>query len=187
MAVTIRVATAQDAEAVAALGRECVAYLQSLGDVSPPSLSAEDYLRDGFGAQPAFAGLIAERGSQAIGYLLYCPAYDLDLGGRLLSLVDLFVSAAARRQGVARRLMEAAADIGRQIGGHALLWSVYTPNTTAAAFYEQVGAQDVNDLRFMHWSVKVAGRDGGIQTPPNPRVHPTGAPGLQGNGSGVAK
>lgn len=159
MAVTIRAATAQDAYAVAALSREFAAYLQSLGDASPRSLSAQDYLRDGFGEQPAFSGLIAERESQAIGYLLYCPAYDIDLGGRILYIIDLFVSEEARRQGVGRRLMEAAADICRQMGGHALLWSVYTPNKTAATFYEKLGARHVSDLNFMYWSVRAAGRD----------------------------
>jgi GNAT superfamily N-acetyltransferase len=157
MDVTIRTAAARDAEAVAALGHEFVAYLQSLGDASPRSLSAQDYLRDGFGEQPAFSGFIAERENQAVGYLLYCPAYDIDLGGRILYIIDLFVSENARHQGIASRLMEAAADICRQMDGHALLWSVYIPNKTAAAFYEKLGAQYVNDLNFMHWSGRPPG------------------------------
>lgn len=51
MPVTIRTATAQDAESVEALGREFVAYLQSLGDAHPRILTAEEYLRDGFARQ----------------------------------------------------------------------------------------------------------------------------------------
>ena len=45
MSVTIRAATAQDAEPVAFLGRKFVAYLQALGDPNPSSLMAEEYLR----------------------------------------------------------------------------------------------------------------------------------------------
>jgi GNAT superfamily N-acetyltransferase len=153
MSVTIRSATPQDAEPVAALGREFVAYLQGLGDSHPNSLTAEDYLRDGFGANPAFAGLIAELEGQIVGYLLYCPAYDLDLGGRIFYIIDLFVREAARRQGVARALMTRTADVCREAGGQALLWSVYTPNKMAKAFYENLGAQYIKDLNFMYWSM----------------------------------
>lgn len=151
--VTIRAATRQDAESVASLGREFVAYLQTLGDPDPKSLRAEEYLRDGFGENPAFAGLIAELEGQVVGYLLYCQAYDLDLGGRVLYLIDLFVREGRRRRGVARALMETAADICRQMGGQELLWPVWVPNKMAEAFYEKLGAGYVRDLNFMHWSV----------------------------------
>ena len=150
MSVTIRAATRQDAESIALLGREFVAYLRALGDPNPRSLTAEEYLRDGFGEHPAFAGLIAELESQAVGYLLYCQAYDLDLGGRILYIIDLFVREGTRRRGVARALMEAAAEICRQMEGQELLWSVYAPNKMAAAFYEKLGAQYIRELNFMH-------------------------------------
>jgi GNAT superfamily N-acetyltransferase len=153
MSVTIRVATPQDAEPVAELGREFVAYLQDLGDRHPNSLTAEAYLRDGFSENPAFAGLIAEWEDQIVGYLLYCPAYDLDLGGRILYIIDLFVREGARCRGVARALMTTAADLCRKEGGQALLWSVYSPNKMAAAFYQKLGAKYIKDLNFMYWSV----------------------------------
>jgi GNAT superfamily N-acetyltransferase len=54
---------------------------------------------------------------------------------------------------VARALMTRAADACREAGGYALLWSVYSPNKMAAAFYEKLGAQYIKDLSFMHWSV----------------------------------
>ena len=89
MSVTIREATADDADEVALLGREFVAYLQSLGDPRPCSLNGEEYLRDGFGEDPAFSGLIAELDGEVVGFLLYCPSYDLDLGGRVIYIIDL--------------------------------------------------------------------------------------------------
>lgn len=153
MSVIIRAATAQDAEPVASLGREFVAYLQALGDPHPHCLSAEEYLRDGFGENPGFTGLIAELDGQVVGYLLYCRAYDNDLGGRILYVIDLFVQENARRRGVARVLMQEAGNICRQTGGHQLLWCVYAPNKSAAAFYEELGAKYFPNLKFMHWSV----------------------------------
>ena len=76
--------------------------------------------------------------------------YDLDLGGRILYIIDLFVREGTRRRGVARALMEAAAEICRQMEGQELLWSVYAPNKMAAAFYEKLGAQYIRELNFMH-------------------------------------
>ena len=151
MSVTIRAATPQDAESVASLAREFAAYLQSLGDLHPQRLSAAEYLRDGFGEDPAFSGLIAELNSQVVGYLLYCRAYDTDLGGRILYIVDLFVREDMRRQGVARTLMQEAGNICRHAGGHELLWAVYVPNKAAAAFYENLGAKYFQSLKYMHW------------------------------------
>ena len=153
MSVTVRAATPQDAESVASLGREFVAYLQSLGDPHPHCLSVAEYLRDGFGNDPAFSGLIAELDGKVVGYLLYCRMYDNDLGGRMLYIIDLFVREDTRRRGVARALMQEARNICRQAGGHGLLWAVYAPNQTAAAFYETLGAKPIQRLKFMHWSV----------------------------------
>jgi len=153
MSVIIRTATPHDAEAVASLGREFVAYLHALGDQHPHCLSAEEYLRDGFGEDPAFSGLIAELGGQVVGHLLYCRAYDNDLGGRTLYVIDLFVHEGTRRRGVGLTLMQEAANICRQFGGHQLLWCVYAPNKTALAFYEDLGAKYFPNLKFMHWSV----------------------------------
>lgn len=153
MSLTIRAATPEDAEVVASLGREFVTYLRCLGDPHPRSLTAETYLRDGFGENPAFSGLIAELNGRVVGYLLYCQGYDIDLGGRILYVIDLFVREVARRQNVGRTLMEVAADICRQAGGRELLWSVYAPNKAARAFYEKLGAKYFRDLKFMHWPV----------------------------------
>jgi GNAT superfamily N-acetyltransferase len=153
MPVTIRAATAKDAESVASLGREFIAYLRSLGDLHAYCLSAEEYLRDGFGEHPAFSGLVAELDGRVVGYLVYCPSYDVDWRGRVLYISDVFVQENARRQGVARALMQEAATICRRLDGHELLWPVYPHNKMALAFYETLGAEPVRNVQYMHWSV----------------------------------
>ena len=132
------------------MGREFVEYLRELGDAKAHSLTAEEYLREGFGDDPAFAGLVAELGGEPIGYLLYTPSFDLDRGGRFLSIVELFVRGAARRGGAGRALLEAAADIGRERGYGQVSWSVYAPNAPARAFYEQLGASYTRDMHVMY-------------------------------------
>ena len=97
--------------------------------------------------------LLAEFNGQAVGYLLYHQGYDVDRGGRILYVIDLFVREGARRHGAGRALMEAAAEICHRLGGRELFWSVYAPNTMAQVFYERLGAKYTKDLKFMHWLV----------------------------------
>ena len=149
MALTIRSARATDAPAIGSLAKQFAIYLRSLGDQTNFKLTAEAYLRDGFGLRPAFAGLVAEDGDQVTGYLLYHLGYDSDRAARNLHIVDLYVDPASRRQGVGKALMTEAARVARETGGEELIWFVYHPNTLATAFYEKLGAQRVSDIFFM--------------------------------------
>jgi GNAT superfamily N-acetyltransferase len=150
MMIEIRPATAADAEAVDDIGREFEAYLHELGDPKAHCLTADEYLREGFGEDPAFSGLVAEQGGEIVGYLLYTPSFDLDRGGRFLSVVELFVRGAARRGGAGRALLEAAAAIARERGYSQMSWSVYAPNATARAFYEELGARYTREMHVMY-------------------------------------
>jgi GNAT superfamily N-acetyltransferase len=153
MSLTIRSATASDAEAIDEMGREFVEYLRELGDAKAHSLSADEYLREGFGDDPAFAGLVAEHNGAPIGYLLYTPSFDIDRGGRFLYVIELFVRGTARRAGAGRMLLDAAAAIGRDRGYGQMSWSVYSPNSMAKAFYEQLGARYTGDMHVMYMAL----------------------------------
>jgi GNAT superfamily N-acetyltransferase len=154
MKITVRSATPEDAEVIVQLSTEFDDYLRSLGDQNPKKIDIPTYLRDGFGVEPAFSGLVAEANGEVVGYLLYHPGYDIDRGGRVLYIFDLFVRERVRRKGAGRALMEAVADICRHAGGHELVWLVYKPNKLAVAFYERLGAQYIEDMMAMHCLVK---------------------------------
>jgi len=149
----IRAATRDDAEAIGELARQFADYLCGLGDPTDFQLNAETYLRDGFGANPAFCGLVAELNGKVAGYLLYHFGYDTDHARRIMHVCDLYVQESARRHGAGRMLMLAAANLCREAGGHELLWTVYKPNKLALAFYERLGAKYVKELEFMYWPV----------------------------------
>ena len=53
----IRPATATDAHAVGILARQFADYLRELGDTTEFKLTAEAYLRDGFGPQASIRGI----------------------------------------------------------------------------------------------------------------------------------
>jgi len=149
MTLAIRAATAGDADAVARLYGQSAAYLRALGDTTDFRFDAEIYLRDGFGPAPAFACVVAGRGADLVGYLIYTFGYDTDRAMRYLFVIDLLVDEASRGQGIGRALMDRAAEICRAAGGAELLWAVYRANAPAIAFYERLGARKVTDVDFM--------------------------------------
>jgi GNAT superfamily N-acetyltransferase len=149
----VRAAAAGDAEGVGRLAAEFADYLRALGDESDLRFDAGVYLRDGFGESPAFAGLVAERGGEIVGYLLYHPGYDADYAARTLHVVDLYVGEAWRGRGVGRALMGRAAAVCRALGGTQLFRAVYAPNEAALRFYGRLGARLTQDMLFMRLDV----------------------------------
>jgi GNAT superfamily N-acetyltransferase len=149
MSFTIRTARATDAPSIGALARQFADYLQQLGDTTEFKLTAETCLRDGFGDNPAFTGLVAEYDGKVIGYLIYHFGYDSDAAARTLHIADLFVDRTERRKGTGRALMARAAEIARQAGAEEIIWSVFRSNHLATAFYESLGAERIRDVFFM--------------------------------------
>jgi len=149
MTVTIRPIRREDAEAITGMTKEFGAYLISLGDHWEPKFTEQRFVEDGFGADPAFGGFIAEEAEKPLGYLLHTPAYDSDTAQRGIFVIDLWVRPWTRRLGVGRLLMTAAADLAKQRGGSFLFWSVYKPNTLARQFYDKLGGKETADLDWM--------------------------------------
>jgi GNAT superfamily N-acetyltransferase len=135
--VAIRVAQPRDAGRVAAM---CAALAGDMGDAQP-RFSAGAFRRDGFGSCARFGCLVAERAGRVVGYLLHCPDYDTDLARRSLYVVDLFVEKTARRSGIGRALMAAAAAVGRSRGAACMAWIVHARNRAARRFYAQFGEE----------------------------------------------
>jgi GNAT superfamily N-acetyltransferase len=146
----VRPLIAGDVDTVQEMVLEFGAYLTALGDSWRHNFTAEKYLGDGFGENPAFRGFIAEKDGAAQGYLLMAPNYDVDQGMRIEIVIDLWVRANARRCGAGRALMNAAAQAARAAGARQLLWSVYRPNKLAREFYMRIGGRDVADLDWMY-------------------------------------
>jgi len=149
MVLTVRTALASDALAIGLLAKQFASSLRSLGDETEFKLTAETYLRDGFGSHPAFAGLVAEDKCKVVGYLLYYFGYDSDAAAPILHIADLYVDSRSRKRGAGRALMARAARIAREAGAPELIWSVYHANGLATAFYEKLGAQRITDVFFM--------------------------------------
>jgi len=149
MKFIIRPAKPEDAESIGQLSKEFIEYLRSIGDDAGQKFGAKIYLRDGFGSNPAFSGIVAEQGGEVIGYLLYHFGYDVDYATRTLHVIDLYVSVNRRGLGIGRALMKQAGEICRASGGTQLFWAVYVPNKSAIGFYERLGARFTRNMLFM--------------------------------------
>lgn len=145
----VRAYAAADAEGIEKLFREFVAYLRSIGDQNDYRFDAKQYRADGFGADPAFRGFVAEDESGLVGYLLFSRYYDGDYV-RNFYIADLYVLQAARGRGIGRLLMDAVCQLAQMEGVVRLTWAVHKNNAGAIRFYEALGAKYVREAHVMH-------------------------------------
>lgn len=148
--VIIRDAGRDDVPAMAALIEEFARYMRDLGDLTDLRLDAVALHRDGFGVDPAFRGLVAERAGTVVGLLLHHAGYDTDAACRLLFVVDLYVAESARGHGIGAALMNEARKAAVRAGARQLVWTVDRRNVAAKRFYEGIGARYVKDLELMY-------------------------------------
>ena len=142
--IVIRPASADDAATIARL-----ANLLNRSEGLDDSIFTEDLIRrDGFGPNPAFSLLMAERGGEALGYAMFHDSHNSETPARGLWLVDLYVLESARGLGIGRRLMAAVAWAGKERGALSLWWGVRSANRKARVFYAGLGAKD-DDARIL--------------------------------------
>ena len=144
----IRRALPADADTVLAMAAE----LSRTEGQFRPRWTRSDYIRDGFGPQPAFSVLLAERVLPApckvVGYLLHYPGYDVGSATRGCHLADLFVDQHWRRRGVASALLRSLAATQRNDNGAWISWLAFPANRDATAFYDAIGAKRVSAIVF---------------------------------------
>jgi len=147
----IRPATPDDAEVLVQLILELAAY-EKLRDEADPSAAA---LRRQLApdAQPRCEALIAEidgeDGNEPVGFALFFHNYSTFLTNFGLYLEDLFVRPDHRGQGIGFALLQRVAQIAEQRGCRRLDWAVLDWNTPAIRFYEQLGAEPLDDWTTM--------------------------------------
>ncbi len=79
-----------------------------------------------------------ERGA-AVGFVQIFQAYSTVRLGPSLILEDLFVVPTARKMGVARRLLQRASELARDVGAVNMFLETATDNVGARAVYERAG------------------------------------------------
>ena len=143
MKLVIRRATAADAERIAPLFD---AYRCFYGQATDRA-RAQQFIAARLAHCEAIV-LLAELGDEAVGFTLLYPFWSSVATGRVLVLNDLFVSAAARRHGVATSLLDAAAVVGREQGALRLVLETAPDNLAAQALYRDHGWTQESSLWF---------------------------------------
>ena len=151
--IFIRPIKLEDAAEIEELYNQSAEHLRSLGDETDFQFNAQVYQRDGFGDHPAFSGFCAVLNKKLVGYLLCTLAYDTDQTMRYVFVIDLLVDKLFRKSGIGKALMDHTVRFCREMGGQELFWAVYNKNELAINFYTQLGAEEIQDLRFMRLKV----------------------------------
>ncbi len=133
--ISVRFATAADAPLLLRLIRELATF-----EKAPDAVVATeaDLVRHGFGADPQFEAILAFRDGEPAGVALFHKRFSTWLGRPCLYLEDLYVTEAARGQGVGRRLMARLAAITVERGWGRIDFQVLDWNP-ARRFYERLG------------------------------------------------
>jgi ribosomal protein S18 acetylase RimI-like enzyme len=145
MEVLIRPASEQDDAALRAI--DTATWSSDVSPAPPPPPDKSFFGPD----NPPENVLVAVIDGVVAGYIKVVPASSLESHRHVHEVRGLAVDPAFRRRGVARRLMDAAADEAVKRGARALKLRVLAPNTSARALYESCGFKIEGVLRQEFW------------------------------------
>lgn len=162
MATTIRPATRGDVPEILRLIRALADYERKSNEVVA---TKDDLIRDGFGANPYYFCLIAEREDKAVGFALYFFNYSTFMGRPGLYLEDIFVEPELRGLGIGKALLERVAQIAVEKNCARLNWEVLDWNTPAIEFYRAMGVEFLDEWRNVRVSGEALRRLAGVAAP----------------------
>ncbi len=148
-----------DINGVVKLHSEFEKYLKDLDSkykIQSNKKFSQSLSKDCFGRKRYFNGFVAHKNNKPIGYILYHFGYDPDeMEGRVVYIIDLFVTQNERKKGTGSLLMNTVAAIGNRYGAIAVYFGVWIKNKEAIAFYTKIGAKLKHELPFMKWDKKM--------------------------------
>lgn len=101
-----------------------------------------------FGQRPYIEAIVAQWGTQCVGFSIFLPNYSTFLTKPGIYVEDLFVLPDYRRQGVGKSLLIYLAQLAVERGAGRLEWSVLDWNSLAIGFYKKMGADILPDWRI---------------------------------------
>jgi ribosomal protein S18 acetylase RimI-like enzyme len=146
MTATVRRATAADLDRVVPLFD---AYRQFYRKPSDREL-ARRFIAERFERGDSTILLAVADGVEAVGFVQLFPSLSSGAAARIFILNDLYVAPSARKSGVGRALLQAAAAFGRSEGAVRLTLSTELGNAPAQALYESAGWRPDTDFRVYH-------------------------------------
>ena len=142
----IRTATPADVPTILGFVRDLAAFEREPDAVVATEAMLADAL---FGPRPAAEAVIAEDADTPLGFALFFHNFSTWTGRRGMYLEDLYVTPAARGQGVGKALLRHLAGIAIDRDCGRFEWSVLDWNADAIGFYRSIGAVGMAD-----WTVQ---------------------------------
>lgn len=134
MPIKIRAMTQSDVPQVVTM----IAGLAACHD-DQPDIDAKRLARDALGAHPWLTVLVADGGSQLLGYAALIPMAQLQFGARGMDMHHLFVCRDARGNGVGAALVRACQQEARACDCQFMTVGTHPDNHKAGRFYERCG------------------------------------------------
>ncbi len=149
MTLSVRAATPDDAETILRFIRGLAEYEREAAAVKA---TAGELRAQMTSAAPPFECLIAQDGTNPVGFALFYRSYSTWLGQPLLFLEDFFVDEKYRGRGAGSVLIKRLAQIARERGYRRIEWRVLDWNEPAQRFYRAIGAYPIDDWTM--WRVE---------------------------------
>lgn len=146
MMASIRLATADDADAIAHLCRELLAFY----GISPPQSrwAMAETIRSRALNGNAVEVLLAEKDGVCVGLLVFVQVYSIALCQDSFFIQDLFVSDRWRSEGIGRQLMEHLGLMAEYRGVGQIDWTADPWNEKSQRFYDSLGPLQRADKVF---------------------------------------
>ena len=136
MEVTIRKGVKTDLSAVLSLIKELADFENARDQVT---ITLEDLEKDGFGENPWYWFLVAEKDNEIVGLSFYWIRYST-WKGKFLFLEDFVIKEEYKRQGIGSKLFEETINICKKQKLNGMVWQVLDWNTPAIKFYKKYNA-----------------------------------------------
>jgi|TARA_B110000459_G_C16332219_1_gene368482 GNAT superfamily N-acetyltransferase len=136
MKTIIRKGLKSDLTSVLKLILELADYENAADQVT---ITLDDLENDGFGSQPCFWFLVAEKDSEIIGLSFYWIRYST-WKGKFLYLEDFIIKEEYRRHGIGSQLFKATIKMCNKLNLNGMIWQVLDWNRPAIDFYKKFDA-----------------------------------------------
>jgi ribosomal protein S18 acetylase RimI-like enzyme len=144
-AFSVRPAVPADVPALLRLKRQ-LAILENAEFVL--RATAQDWLRDGFGAQARFRAFVAEHAGAVVGMVTASERYYTSWAGCTLYIQDIYVEPAWRGRGMGAALLRCVATLALERGSPLVELTVREDNP-ARRFYARVGFHQVECANYV--------------------------------------
>ncbi len=137
----VRLAGSEDLEAISQLFDLYRVFYSQSSDLA----AAQAFIQERFDRQESQIFVAFDR-DRIVGFTQLYPSFSSVSMRKIWILNDLFVAASARKQGVAKLLMNAAAAFARETGAIRISLSTQVTNTIAQSLYRSLGYDRSEDF-----------------------------------------